>query len=400
MSSRKVRLKPPGKVRRRVPPKTDEFEILIRDLASDGRGVGEAPDGQVVFVAGVWLGELVRVRRTRQGATTDTLFLEVIEAHDHRVTPACTYHRQGQCGGCPWMFMGYEAQVSAKQVKLASALVSLSATHLGCRVNGSVRQLGYRNRAQLKTNGRELGYLGASSHDLADIETCAVLTDSNQMLLSRLRDTLPNSAWRPRSKQKWITLDIDDQRDAPIIDKRQPFRQANDGQNAVMRDWLADKLAALVPEGPVLELFCGNGNLTSVIAECNPHAQVVAVEGDEAALEALATRNIASVTTERVNLFDDRQIRALISALPSINGVVLDPPRDGLKARDAFGSVFSECSWVVYISCNLATWQRDAQFLHEQGLRLTQVEGLDMFPQTPHLEVLSVFERQWQGGET
>ena len=75
MSSPKVRLKPPGKVRRRVPPKTDEFEILIRDLASDGRGVGEAPDGQVVFVAGVWLVELVRIRRTRQGATTDTLFL-------------------------------------------------------------------------------------------------------------------------------------------------------------------------------------------------------------------------------------------------------------------------------------------------------------------------------------
>jgi 23S rRNA (uracil1939-C5)-methyltransferase len=292
------------------------------------------------------------------------------------------------------MFMNYEAQVSAKQKKLASALTSLNATHLSCRVKGSVRQFGYRNRAQLKTNGRELGYLRASSHDLTDIETCAVLTDTNQVLLSRLRNSLPNSAWRPRSKQKWITLDIDDQRDAPIIDKRQPFRQANDSQNAIMRDWLADKLTSLVPEGPVLELFCGNGNLTSVVAECSPHAQVVAVEGDAMALEALAALNIASVTTERVNLFDDRQIRALISALPSINGVVLDPPRDGLKARDAFGCVFSECSWVVYISCNLATWQRDAQFLQDQGLRLTQVEGLDMFPQTPHLEVLSVFERQ------
>lgn len=394
MSSRKVRIKVPGKARRRVPPKTDELEILIRDLASDGRGVGEASDGQVIFVAGVWLGELVRVRRTRQGAMTETVLLEVIEAHAHRVTPACIYHTQGECGGCPWMFMDYEAQVSAKQVKLASALASLNATHLSCPVNGSVRQLGYRNRAQLKTNGRELGYLGASSHDLADIETCAVLTDANQVLLSRLRDSLPNSAWRPRSKQKWITLDIDDKRDAPLIDKRQPFRQANDSQNAVMRDWLADKLASLVPEGPVLELFCGNGNLTSVVAERNPHAQVVAVEGDDVALEALAALNIATVTTQRVNLFDDRQIRALISSLPSINGVVLDPPRDGLKARDAFGSLFSECSWVVYISCNLATWQRDAQFLQDQGLRLTQVEGLDMFPQTPHLEVLSVFERQ------
>ena len=86
-----------------------------------------------------------------------------------------------------------------------------------------------------------------------------------------------------------------------------------------------------------------------MVAECSPHAQVVAVEVDAMALEALAALNIASVTTERVNLFDDRQIRALISALPSINGVVLDPPRDGLKARDAFGCVFSECSWVVYI---------------------------------------------------
>ena len=81
MSSRKVRIKVPGKARRRVPPKTDELEILIRDLASDGRGVGEASDGQVIFVAGVWLGELVRVRRTRQGAMTETVLLEVIEAH-------------------------------------------------------------------------------------------------------------------------------------------------------------------------------------------------------------------------------------------------------------------------------------------------------------------------------
>jgi len=72
----------------------------------------------------------------------------------------------------------------------------------------------------------------------------------------------------------------------------------------------------------------------------------------------------------------------------------LDPPRDGLKERDALTLLFSEAPWVVYISCNLATWQRDAHFLQAQGFSLTQVEGLDMFPQTPHLEVLSVFERK------
>ena len=82
------------------------------------------------------------------------------------------------------------------------------------------------------------------------------------------------------------------------------------------------------------------------------------------------------------------------ATLPEGQGIVLDPPRDGLKERNALTPLFSESPWVVYISCNLATWQRDAHFLQEQGLCLTQVEGLDMFPQTPHLEVLSVFERK------
>ena len=87
-------------------------------------------------------------------------------------------------------------------------------------------------------------------------------------------------------------------------------------------------------------------------------------------------------------------IEALVATLSGSTGIVLDPPRDGLKERDAFISVFSKSPWVVYVSCNLATWQRDAHFLREHGLVLTQVEGLDMFPQTPHLEVLSVFERK------
>jgi len=55
--------------------------------------------------------------------------------------------------------------------------------------------------------------------------------------------------------------------------------------------------------------------------------------------------------------------------------------------------LFAKAPWTIYISCNLATWQRDAHFLQKLGLNLTRVEGLDMFPQTPHLEIMSVFER-------
>lgn len=393
MSSRRVQFKSAVSGQRKRLQRTDDFEVVIRDLTSDGRGVGEAPDGQVVFVAGVWVGERVHVRRTRQGATTGTKLFEVIEASEERVEPACAHHRRNQCGGCPWMFVSYEAQLSAKTDKLKASLESLNATQIVPVVHPSPRQWGYRNRAQLKTNGKTLGYLAASSHDIVDVSVCPILTERNQAELTELREALPNNKWRPKSRQKWVTLDIDDQRSSTLVNQRQPFRQANDDQNAAMSRWLADTLESLVPPAEVLELFCGSGNLTAVLARCLPDHKITAVEGDEWALNQLLDLGLSNVITQRRNLFSATDITAMSATLPEGQGVVLDPPRDGLKVRDALTPLFSNAPWVIYISCNLATWQRDAQFLQERGLCLTKVEGLDMFPQTPHLEVLSVFEQ-------
>ena len=393
MSSRKVKFKSLVSDRHKRPKSVDEFELVIRDLASDGRGVGEAPDGQVVFVAGAWREERVHVRRTRQGANTSTELINIIEACEERIEPICEYHNQNQCGGCPWMFVSYEAQLSAKAAKLRASLDALGSAHIDVVVHPSARRLGYRNRAQLKTNGRVLGYLGASSHEIVDVGACPILTEKNQAQLRQMRLALPNNAWRPKSRQKWVTLDIDDQRAEPLINKRQPFRQANDDQNVILSQWLRRMLRLPAPSGGLVELFCGSGNLTAALSECYPDNQITAVEGDELALEHLSFLGLQNVTPHRSNLFSAADIEALIATLPDGNGVVLDPPRDGLKEREALAPLFSTSPWVVYISCNLATWQRDARFLQDLGLTLTQVEGLDMFPQTPHLEVLSVFER-------
>ena len=394
MSSRKVKFKLPASRRRKAAQRVDEVELVIRDLTSNGQGVGEAPDGQVVFVGGAWLNEHVLVRRTRHGAKTSAQLIEVIDACEERVEPVCGHHRENQCGGCPWMFVSYDAQLSAKADKLRASLESLNAAQIAPNVHPSPRQWGYRNRAQLKTNGKALGYLAASSHEIVDVSVCPILTEPNQEQLTKLREQLPNNKWRPKSRQKWVTLDIDDQRSSPLVNQRQSFRQANDDQNTVMSRWLADTLKSLEPSAGVLELFCGSGNLTSVLAGCFPDHQITAVEGDDWALEQLLSLGLTNVETQRRNLFSATDIAAMSATLPEGQGIVLDPPRDGLKERNALTPLFSESPWVVYISCNLATWQRDAHFLQAQGLSLTQVEGLDMFPQTPHLEVLSVFERK------
>ena len=279
MSSRKVKFKLPASRRRKAAQRVDEVELVIRDLTSNGQGVGEAPDGQIVFVGGAWLNERVLVRRTRHGAKTSAQLIEVIDAFEERVEPVCGHHRENQCGGCPWMFVSYDAQLSAKADKLRASLESLNAAQIAPTVHPSPRQWGYRNRAQLKTNGKALGYLAASSHEIVDVSVCPILTEPNQEQLTELREQLPNNKWRPKSRQKWVTLDIDDQRTSPLVNQRQSFRQANDDQNTVMSRWLASALKSLVPSAGVLELFCGSGNLTSVLAGCFPNHQITAVEG-------------------------------------------------------------------------------------------------------------------------
>ena len=62
MSSRRVKFKSAASGQRKSSQRIDDFEMVIRDLTSDGRGVGEAPDGQVVFVGGAWVDERVHVR--------------------------------------------------------------------------------------------------------------------------------------------------------------------------------------------------------------------------------------------------------------------------------------------------------------------------------------------------
>ena len=56
----------------------DSFAGIIRDLSTDGRGVVQAPDGQVVFVAGVWQGDEVEIERLRQGKSTSAELISLL----------------------------------------------------------------------------------------------------------------------------------------------------------------------------------------------------------------------------------------------------------------------------------------------------------------------------------
>ena len=362
----------------------------VRDTLADGRGVATTEQGQVVFVPGAWPGEevVIDVTAPKRGPATGSL-VSVLTPSTARVTPSCRYANDGQCGGCPWSFVEYEAQVEQKISRLQSSLDRLGST-ADIQLVSAPSQIAYRNRAQFKSDGQQLGYLAAKTHRIVDVECCEVLSPDAAQQLRRLRSQLPNPEWS--SRRGWTTLDIDDQVDEPSVNQRPVFRQANTQQNQAMKDWLRSQLRELPSVEHCLELFCGAGNLTEVLSE-SLGAEIMAAEGQGAAIEVLSAKELERVTPVTVDLFDDRSFARLLADMEPFDAVVLDPPRDGLKCSKPLMGSIKGVQWIIYISCDQATWERDIGLFQAEGFRLDHVTLLDMFPQTPHMEILSICRR-------
>lgn len=373
------------------------FEGEVRDLTSAGLGVVRHPGGRVFFVPGVWRGErgVFEVRELR-GRVGEASLVSLAEASPSRCSPPCALHGFGRqhCGGCGWMFVDYEAQLDAKAARVASAVASLDDRVTAEPIWASPHPLAYRNRAQLKTDGRRLGYLAAGSHALVDVSECTVLNAETQALLNGLRQRLPNPAWRPKKRNAWVTLPIDDEMQLEDVapGSRRPFRQGNSAQNARMRAWLAETVASLASPGPTLELFAGSGNFTTVLldAGCDP---VTAVDSFAPSVDRLRDGDGTRLRPLCLALDRPDAIEALQPSLTDARLVVLDPPRSGFNALGASLALAPALEAVIYVSCDVATWTRDLRQALAAGFRIVTVQPLDLFPHTPHVELLSLLQR-------
>ncbi|MDO8863453.1 class I SAM-dependent RNA methyltransferase [Haliea sp. E1-2-M8] len=380
-----------------MPELHEQFTATVRDLGTDGSGIVEHPGGQVFFVAGVWPGETARFAVTgfkqRFGFAR---LLELLEPSPARVTPPCVHHGTGpgDCGGCPWQFVNYAAQLEAKEQRVQRALARLQLTTEIAPIWGSPAIFGYRNRAQFKTDGRKLGYVAAGSRQLAPIADCPILTQPNRGTLQALLQSLPNNLFRPGRKQDWTTLDVDEEVSAAEVvpNQRRPFRQGNAAQNLRMREWLGARVDQLDPSRTALELFSGSGNFTEMLVAAG-FARILAVEGVEDSVQALAARQLPGVEAQRYNLFAEADCSRLQEQARDASILVLDPPRDGFKLAGLLLTKKHRLRDVFYISCDPATFARDIDIFIGAGFRTAEIQPLDLFPHTPHVELLCWLQR-------
>ncbi|MCS7014159.1 MAG: 23S rRNA (uracil(1939)-C(5))-methyltransferase RlmD [Chloroherpetonaceae bacterium] len=155
--------------------------------------------------------------------------------------------------------------------------------------------------------------------------------------------------------------------------------------------------AHLEPSDIVYDLYCGTGSISLFVA---PHCKkVLGIELVESAIkdaeENARLNAIENASFRRLDLKDFRRIVPELHAFGRPDVVITDPPRAGMHP-DAIQTLLQLAPRrVVYVSCNPASLARDGKRLCEKGLyRLCEIQPIDMFPQTNHIESIACFERQ------
>lgn len=188
-----------------------------------------------------------------------------------------------------------------------------------------------------------------------------------------------------------------------IEEKVGPFRfMASPGAflqvNTGAAERLYDAAAAALAEGGrrpklALDLYCGAGTLTLWAARAAE--RVIGVEENRDAVKD-AWKNAERNGVKNVRFLAARveaALHRLKSEIPDGAAAVVDPPRAGLSQPALRFLTQAALTRVVYVSCNPATFARDAAFLAHSGFSLKRVQPVDLFPQTSHVELVGLLDR-------
>jgi 23S rRNA (uracil1939-C5)-methyltransferase len=406
------------------------FEVRIESLAYGGDGVGRLPDGRVVFVPYVIPGELVRLRTVDDKPHHSTAVMEeVLEASPDRVTPRCPHF--STCGGCHYQQMSYPVQLKAKAGILKEQLARIGG--LGeipeIEIHASPEPWYYRNTVQFHiTPEGKLGFQKAHTNQPFAIRECHLPDEAINKLWPQIEvepiPTLERVSLRMGlNEEMMVILKSPDPQamefsieNLPVsavqvgpygsiilagsdyvvmeVSGRQfkvsasSFFQVNNLQAQSMVKYLTNQLP--IPDDKVIvDAYCGVGLFSAFLAPTVK--RLAGIEISPAACEDFA---INLDEFDQVELYEAQVEDVLLNVDFRPDMIIVDPPRAGLGAKTVAGIITQGAANLVYISCDPATLARDGKQLTEGGYTMSSIALFDMFPQTYHIESVSMWERK------
>lgn len=407
--------------------------LNILRLGHRGDGIADTPAGPV-YVPYTLPGETVEAE-TLAGHSDRRHLIRVEAPSPERIVPICPHF--GICGGCAiqhWTEQRYRAW---KRDLVVHALAQM-------RIDAEVDELidahgEGRRRAVLhaRRGGHdivEVGFAGLRAHNIVAIDHCPVLAPSMASAISAawaIAETL-KAYGKPLDIHATGTdtgLDIDVRGSGPLdsaqtgalarlAENRRVARITRHGELVIQRVAPTIRMGdvpVLLPPGAFLQATQkGEATLANLVAEHSGKAKIIAdlfsglgpfalrlaararvtaVDNDEAALTALARAakapGLKPIEIDKRDLF---RRPLLAQELERFDAVIFDPPRQGADAQ-AREFARSKVVTVIAVSCNPATFARDARILLDGGYRLRTVTPVDQFRYAAHVEIVARFER-------
>ena len=365
--------------------------MTVHDIAFGGEGVARVEDF-VVFIPFVLVGEEVEIEIVEvKKRFARARLVAVLKSSPDRTAPECRYF--GECGGCQYQHIAYEAQLAIKHKQvwdLFERIGGFSGAVVD-RVVPCPQPYGYRNRIMIRSQWNKpeqklnIGFIRHDNRLVVDIEECKIAESVLNTQIQEVRHHPPPKggikvALRVAAENWEVPRDSFFQNNFFLLPKlvdtvRECFRQSG---NRFM-----------------IDAYCGVGFFGIELSDLTE--RFVGVELDVQAIKA------ARLNAERRQIANGEfVIGRAEELLPSLVGkfdvlkttIVLDPPRTGCPPESLQLLRETGPSQIIYVSCHPATLARDLNILCADGLfSLVKVIPLDMFPQTQHVECVADVRR-------
>jgi len=429
----------------------DEVLVTIHGIGSSGEGVGRVDDF-TVFVPFALPGETVRVAINMVKKTYATgRLLEIVTMAPNRIDASCDLY--GFCGGCQLQHITYEGQLSLKTQKVKDVIERIGHQNpdLVKPALGPKDPWAYRNKMQMPVGGTkgdiQMGFYAMGSHDIVQGTNCPIQDEGNNIIaqacyqiakefdiepydehtgkgiLRHVIGRIGQSGWmiilvtatdylphreklveKLNSKRTNVILGpknnilygdgtiTDHIKDLQFTLSPHSFFQVNPEQTTVLYDQ-ALEYADLKGDETVIDAYCGTGTISLFLAHKAKH--VIGIEIVEPAIINARenARNNGYDNTEFIVADAAVEMPKLYNAGVRPDVIVFDPIRAGCKEEVLTSAASMEPKRIVYVSCNPATMARDIEILTHYGYELQEVQPVDMFPMTAHVEAVALLTR-------
>jgi 23S rRNA (uracil1939-C5)-methyltransferase len=415
------------------------IELDVEKPAAGGRMLARH-EGQIVLVWGAIPGERVRARVERAGK--GVLYAETIE-----VVTASGDRRDGgmdwRCGGSVYSHIAYPRQVTLKGEIIQDAFGRIGRVPLATPPSVVPSpETGYRMRARLHARDGRIGFFREGTHEICDAAATAQLAPATNAWIAAAQAALGAErglagleiAENAPGDQRAVHLELHEGADpasfarladlAPLtglsaqradrasaerlagepfvsdvlhvptaegagLHLRREVRAFFQGNRFLLED-LVRHVISLVPSAPVVDLYAGVGLFGLSLAAAG-RERVTLVEGDPISGADLDVN--AAPLTARARV-EHRSVESYVRSItpPAHATFIVDPPRTGMTKDALSGIINRRPPRIVYVSCDVATLARDTRALLDAGYELGGLTGIDLFPNTAHVETVALFE--------